>query len=555
MSARTRTELIDLLEERLEAFIAGVEAVELPPLQTLARRFGVSPPTLRKAAARLAARGIIETGRGRRMRRITSLAAAPAQGETATPSPGERAYQFIRRRLEDGAYRAGEELPKQIYFAMHLHVSLRTIRKAYRRLRAEGCIHPRGRTYIVGREQSHAAVIAQRIRPTVLVCSASIHDWAAQYASRRTSRFVSTFIQQMEQQGVNLIEAQYDPRLKTFCTRDYARTPAPAEGAIRGLGEYYRGAVVAAADRNVPALMKLMQELLRFDKPVVWFDRYDESQVVKPKHPLLARCHFSERAAAALALDTLCDLGHRRIGYIAPFEYDWAAARGDLLQQAGRLHRPAPSLPRFPSVRQLLTPERFDELASSLEAFFAAHAVIERICRTVERRIPEVLPDAGRRSFGAPRRGWVHNLLSILTYLDSPRKFEPIPNDLHEEVRLAILTPYMLQFLRCHVTACIMCRDLFAPRICQWLQLAGCDIPARMSVLSFDNTFSRKPAGLASIDFGFGYLGYAAAHFIIGDVPVRRSRSGDIAALPHVSQWSTLAAAPAHGRLLRPRAQ
>ena len=83
-------------------------------------------------------------------------------------------------------------------------------------------------------------------------------------------------------------------------------------------------------------------------------------------------------------------------------------------------------------------------------------------------------------------------------------------------------------------TAIIAARDQLAQMFLRWFALARLPIPERMSVLSFDNEFLAGSLALSSVDFGFEELGYQAFHSLLGDVPTRRSRSGEIAARPYV---------------------
>jgi DNA-binding LacI/PurR family transcriptional regulator len=53
-------------------------------------------------------------------------------------------------------------------------------------------------------------------------------------------------------------------------------------------------------------------------------------------------------------------------------------------------------------------------------------------------------------------------------------------------------------------------------------------IPEDLSLISFDNSSESMIFPLASIDPGFSYLGYRAAHVFIGDVAIAADRSGSV---------------------------
>lgn len=66
-------------------------------------------------------------------------------------------------------------------------------------------------------------------------------------------------------------------------------------------------------------------------------------------------------------------------------------------------------------------------------------------------------------------------------------------------------------------------------------------MPRDVSLISFDNTRLAGGLNISSVDFGFGYLGYSAFHFIMQDVPINRTRHGDIPARPHVAHRGSIA--------------
>jgi DNA-binding LacI/PurR family transcriptional regulator len=89
-------------------------------------------------------------------------------------------------------------------------------------------------------------------------------------------------------------------------------------------------------------------------------------------------------------------------------------------------------------------------------------------------------------------------------------------------------TPSMAGLLDAGVTALISSNDAMAHEHYSWCRAAGIDVPARLSIISFDNTPNAVVLPVSTIDFGFAQLGYIAAHLIIGDIPLRADREGGI---------------------------
>jgi DNA-binding LacI/PurR family transcriptional regulator len=97
-------------------------------------------------------------------------------------------------------------------------------------------------------------------------------------------------------------------------------------------------------------------------------------------------------------------------------------------------------------------------------------------------------------------------------------------------------------------TALIAPSDDTAAKAWHWLAAAGVRIPEDMSLISFDNYPTMPPPPITTIDFGFGNLGYAALHLLLGDVPVKRGRDGTVRTVPTVVRRGSVGR-PRAGRL------
>jgi DNA-binding LacI/PurR family transcriptional regulator len=90
-------------------------------------------------------------------------------------------------------------------------------------------------------------------------------------------------------------------------------------------------------------------------------------------------------------------------------------------------------------------------------------------------------------------------------------------------------TPSFVNLLRDHApTALIALNDHMAREYYYWFTAVGLNIPKDFSIISFDNLFASMFFPITTIDFGFERLGYQAAHIIIGDIPIRANRYGNI---------------------------
>lgn len=88
----------------------------------------------------------------------------------------------------------------------------------------------------------------------------------------------------------------------------------------------------------------------------------------------------------------------------------------------------------------------------------------------------------------------------------------------------------------------ILRRQIYNP-LCK----IGFRIPRDISLLSFDNQPPLQISPVSSVDFGMGYLGYSAFHYLFGVLPVKHERNGDIASTPHIVNRGSTGPAPRKG--------
>jgi DNA-binding LacI/PurR family transcriptional regulator len=70
--------------------------------------------------------------------------------------------------------------------------------------------------------------------------------------------------------------------------------------------------------------------------------------------------------------------------------------------------------------------------------------------------------------------------------------------------------------------------DLMAREYYFWLKFLDIRIGKQVSLVSFDNLPDSVIYPVSTIDFGFARLGHCAAHIIVGDLPVKADRWGNI---------------------------
>jgi len=98
--------------------------------------------------------------------------------------------------------------------------------------------------------------------------------------------------------------------------------------------------------------------------------------------------------------------------------------------------------------------------------------------------------------------------------------------------------------LKSKATAIIAPNDFAAIKIYNALCQIGLSIPGDISLLSFDNDPFLQISPISTVDFGMGYLGYCAFHYLFGILPIKHDRNGDIQARPHIVNRGSVGLSP-----------
>ena len=140
-----------------------------------------------------------------------------------------------------------------------------------------------------------------------------------------------------------------------------------------------------------------------------------------------------------------------------------------------------------------------------------------------------------------PEKG-IQNYLS--RFIDDPSLHQilvdkTLPNS-DSSTNLMYWYSAMIKLMEKKVSAVIAPNDRYAWGIHWWLRTAGYKIPEDISLISYDNYVEENPARISSLDFGFGYLGYAAFHLINRSIPIKTDKKGNIASQPYVADYGTV---------------
>jgi DNA-binding LacI/PurR family transcriptional regulator len=306
-------------------------------------------------------------------------------------------------------------------------------------------------------------------------------------------------------------------------------------------GVRYRGCLLAASSTELDDFRAQMTALAGFGRPVVWFDRYDESNRVDKPRPV-TRCHFSEHAGVTEALSFLRACGHRTVTFELRHSGGWQERRLRLMQK----HNAESDNPL--DIHGHKVPGRSDWERPTETGIDSELSRLERVAMPT---VGEALAYFVRRERSI--LGEFHAYDSNSTAASAHRGLcvfanahahgavdETHPAHKHAEIVWALLS--LVEGLESGASALVCPNDAEARSFTlHHLDVCRIRVPEHMSILGFDNQFDRLLFPLTTVDWGFGYLGYQALHAILDDIPVSRNSDGDIPAVPHVVDHGTVA--------------
>jgi len=470
------------IADELMALSAEGTAARLPSIHELSIRFKAAPATVFRALHLLADRGRI------RLRKGKCAVIIDKNGQEMPESTAcDAIYASIKADISKGSYRSGYPLPKFGFFLAQYHIASGTLHAALRKLSLEKIIHKSGKRWVVGpgspRTFLHRASAIPP--PAVMLLVRTKSDWRDFFNNTHTAAFAQSFNQEMVRFGIQMRIGLLDH------FPDPSNTPGEDEirygDLVRTLKDHYQGTMIIANDLSGRELDTAYEQLARFDKPVVFFDAANRGAILSHRRPMrrckFVRLFFDEQQAVELALAYLTANNHARIAVPRRFPpVDWMERRCALLQAAAQRLSPGPEL----------------LFAQLTEPFWNL------------RDVP-----AGEDLFSA--------------YEKNVRKILRAGNKRECRTLLIEKTPSMRGFLDRRATALIGLNDRLAQEEYFWLRLAGIAVPDTLSMVSFDNIPESIAMPISTMDFGFGQLGYLAAHIFIGDIPSAVDRRGSIA--------------------------
>jgi DNA-binding transcriptional regulator YhcF (GntR family) len=522
------------IETFLRDSIARSPQARLPTLRALARRFDMPLRHVQRVVAGLSREGLVRVApRSGIVPILTGANRAPA------PSPrlpsDESLYRTMRARIEDGAYKAGQPLPKTAYLAASERAGTRTVGRIYRRLVRDGLAYQKGRAIIVGRSETIQLTDRAAAGRCILIVQLNDPSWEELAQSWWAQPFAVAFLREMSLYGYEPVTVLLR---ETDASRNPTRVPAGKNAIaakISELGARLSGMLVVNFGRSAyqsygDELLDLLEWLCSFGAMVVSFDQYNEVSGLTTNSALVrrynqgvaapsmqrhfVRCYIDNREYAAVPLTALYRMGHRNAGYPVPYEVQpWIGHRLFYLREIAAT---------FPQPMHIL-----DSREQPPVFEYSPSTSVEEALRALS---PSPLAIA-------------RNLAVMLDGLHTPgARCADLPAAYQD---LLLLTARAGMFTGpAGPTAIIAPNDEHARRIYTWLSVLGVRVPADLSLVSFDDRQEALyPYTISSVNFGFDNLGYTAFHLILGDIPVKVDKRRSLAAISRLNHYATIGSA------------
>jgi len=472
------------IAEELERKIREDRGFTIPSIAALAASYDTAYQTMWKAVRELARKGIVRTRHGMKTRRA---------GDDRSVFAADRFREAVRSGIETGEYKAGAMLPKLDNLALSGGASKVTATRALRQLAEQDLVHSRKRRWFAGPDPAQKQALLSRYSPADAPIVVYLYDdmvsWSGSLEHSLSGSFRTPFLAELLSHGMVV-----SPCLRASGSAKGVPVPAGVNEVmkyIRGLGSRYAGTLTESVFPREDGLEEWVPALLRFRKPVIYFDHADRGAYLTRKFFSVKKQYYrlfqDEAAAVSIVLARLSATGHRIIGvHGADIDPNWAQRRyAALREQAARMDLPL----------QIVTEPGIAPW--SQENLAARTSMVLNVAR-----------EAGITDPFDENEG---NAIS---------KFR---------IRLLGKSAPLVSLLRdSGATALIGLNDHFAREYYIWLSALGGEVPRNLSLVSFDNDSDATFFHLTSIDWGFARLAYLGAHIMIGDIPVRADRRGFI---------------------------
>lgn len=489
----------------------------LPSVRQLAESFKVSIPSVLKVLKILKQEGLI-LGGGRRKYRLAS-----SISQNVVQSTNTDLFLMLRHEIRDGFWKVGKSLPKIEYFISTKGFSRYKVRKAYSELVKLGLAYRKGKSLIVG---SRLKTYSQE-RKKIIILMNRIDSWETVINDLRTEEFVPTFMQEISNFGIDLLPFSLTKLGKKNPSVTILQNIQDLDLILQKYKRLLLGVLIVLKKSDFPEFNQVFNLLSNHKVRTVWFDRAFDGHTHKQQ---IYHCYASEERVCEKVLQFLASLGHKKIlfPFIQSDNSSWQKLRYDTLCNLIQKTKLSMSIVFYNTLWLEHSEQDNIEKAGRLKLITQCSMAYSQAFEIVSNYLSKT------------NENETHIYDADQTFIAGLQKLSEVISILPDNVKRAVrllwagiaLNPIALKN---EFTCIIAPNDYVALHlILPWIRDLNMSIPSDVSIIGFDNVNRYLFGNFSTVDFGFGYLGYQAAHALIDDIEINSDQQGRIISKPSV---------------------
>jgi DNA-binding LacI/PurR family transcriptional regulator len=473
--------------EFIESLLNRTDISVLPSIREMAGACGVSAATVWKIISRLQQEGRLVSHWGNEIRIGGKTEKDKKPSKKAKVDKWEDVREQCKKEFLSGNIRAGTSLPSIKELGKKYQTSYFTIKKVLNTLVSSGKIEADGRKFRVAGSR-----LSRQWRPVIVVICAGNHPGIPKIVTEREREFYQSLTIEISQSQLELrymIYQDWDGEPVFYSTDKKMHSRPPEDDSVFGY---------IVSSWHMKNLQECLFKLNHLNKPVaVWLESdYQNAVENAGKNKRFFNVGFTANAGKDMA-EHLLRLGHREIAFISPFHKSkWSKVR-----LSGIIEVFSKQGPGY-KVHPFTLPD------SENEWDFTNHVMMRN--------------DLDQ----------LFNVKGIMAESDIHlnKRIENIRNEGIKLLRDTLILKEISRFLdyiynTASITALVGANDHCALLSLDYLRGRGVNVPSRLSLAGFDNSFEALINGLTSYSFNTHSMVSSMIEFITGSPDGEKSAS------------------------------
>ncbi len=471
--------------EYIESLLKRTDISVLPSIREMAGMCGVSAATVWKIVSRLQKENRLVTRWGNEIRVGGKSVKDKQSQKKLKVDKWEDVREQCKKEFLSGNVRAGTSLPSIKELEKRYQTSYFTIKKVLDTLIASGKIESDGRKYRIAGSR-----LSRQWRPVIVVICAGTQPGIPKIVTEREREFYQSLTIELSQSQLELrymIYQDWEGEPVFYSKDNCLHSRPPEDDSVFGY---------TVLSWHMKNLQECLFKLNHINKPVaVWLESEHQNAVNNAgNNKRFFNVGYTANPGKDMA-EHLLRLGHREIAFISPFhKSSWSKMRLSGIIDAFSRQGPGYKVHQF-------------TLPNSESEWDFTNQVVQR------------------NDFHE-----VFNLQGIIGETDPclTKRVENIRNEgiklLRDSLILKELKPFLdYVYSNPSITALVGVNDHCALLSLDYLKGCGINVPSRLSLAGFDNSFDALINGLTSYSFNTHFMVHSMIEYITGSLDFEKS--------------------------------